>query len=151
MKLYLDCEFNGHGGELISMALIGREPRMRGEPWRECQWYEARGFIEGTPVDSWVAEHVLPKVGTRPLLREQFRMSFHEFIRRLDNPEIICDFHIDAAHFSQMLSGPDYQSSLDFAYRITVLKTPPGQPVSKNPHNALADAIALMEWHGANQ
>lgn len=134
--LYLDTEFNGHGGELISMALVG----LRGE-----SFYHARWFLP--PVDPFVLEHVLPRLDTANLRPEVFRRVFHEWIVGFENPEIICDWHADAMHFSAMLAGPDYGSSLDFPYRLTVLKTPPGQPVSKNPHNAFDDATALMEWH----
>lgn len=135
MKLYLDTEFNGHGGELISMAIV--HPR--------GGWYCAREMT--CPADAWVFEHVIPKLDRLPIPAESFRDSFIAFMSQFDNPEIICDFCADARHFSQMLEGPDYKSSLDFAYRLTVLKTPPGQPVSRNPHNALADAQALMDWH----
>lgn len=134
MKLYLDTEFNGHGGELLSMALVGAGGG----------WYAVRE--NACPFDAWVFANVVPKFGRKPEHPDFFRHSFHTFISKYVNPEIICDFHIDAAHFSQMLAGPDYASSLDFPYRMTVLKTPPGQPVSKNPHNALDDATALMEW-----
>lgn len=74
-------------------------------------------------------------------------MSFHQFIQQFRNPDIVCDWHADAEHFCRMLAGSDYGSSLDFPCRLVILKTPPGQPISKRPHNALADAIALMEWN----
>lgn len=138
MRLYLDTEFNGHGGELISMALIGRDVYA-------AKWYEARQ-ISGA-VDPWVAQNVMPKLDRVPLSNVYFRRCFHDWIRQFDNPDIICDWHADAAHFCRMLEGPDYGSSLDFACRIVILKTPPGEPVSANPHNALADAEALMLWN----
>ena len=138
-RLYLDTEFNGHGGELISLALVGEVGGI------QHKFYEATQFIG--PVDAWVAEHVLPKLGTVPLKSYIFRRNLHAFLSFYRDPEIICDWHADAEHFCRMLAGPDYASSMDFACRITILKTPPGYPVSKNPHNALADALALMEWH----
>lgn len=134
--LYLDTEFNGHGGDLISMALVGVD----GESFYHARFFEL-------PVDPWVCENVIPKIDTPSLRPAVFKRAFHQWIQGFDNPEIICDWHADAAYFSAMLSGPDYSTSLDFPYRMTVLKTPPGQPVSKNPHNVLADATALMEWH----
>lgn len=143
MRLYLDTEFNGHGGELISMALIGRVERAR--DMQEWVWYEAQSFP--TKLDPWVMEHVIPKLGRTPLSPAYFMRCFHDWIRQFDSLEIICDWHADAAHFCRMLEGQDYGSSLDFACRITILKTPPGQPVSSNPHNALADAKALMLWN----
>lgn len=139
MRLYLDTEFNGHGGELISMALVSQNIGWYAVKETECQ------------IDPWVKENVIPKLDRKPLHADDFRNSFLVFMRTVDNPEIICDFCSDAKHFAQMLEGPDYPSSLDFAYRMVVLKTPPGQPVSENPHNALADAQALMRWHQSQE
>lgn len=140
MKLYLDTEFNGHGGELISMAIVSAYGH---------SWYRARSInAEFVP---WVAEHVMPKIDEDIYLHPGiFRLDFHRWIKQFDNPEIICDWHTDAEHFCRMLSGPDYTKSLDFPCCITILKTPPGQPVSANPHNALADAIALRDWHNTD-
>lgn len=148
MKLYLDTEFNGFGGELISMALVCPDGR---------QWYAAKELRDlscGTlhsAYDPWVAEHVLPKLEVDELSLAEFKSSFREFIRQFDNPTIICDWHADAIHFCEMLQGDDYGSSLDFACRVTILKTPPGEPRPENPHNALSDAMALMKWHQGTQ
>lgn len=138
MKLYLDTEFNGHGGELISMAIVSAY----GHAWYQARRVESR-------IGPWVQEHVIPKLDTSPIHSEVFRMDFQRWIKDFDNPEIICDWHADAEHFCKLLEGPDFTTSLDFPCRITILKTPPGQPVSANPHNALSDAIALRDWHNA--
>jgi hypothetical protein len=136
MRLYLDTEFNGFGGELISLALVSPD----GD-----KFYMAKKWR--MPTDPWVARHVLPILDVSPEDDILFRTVFHEFIGRFKNPTIFCDWHADAEHFCAMLSGADYGSSLDFPCTIGLLKTPPGQPVSARPHNALADAIALMQWH----
>ena len=137
--LYLDTEFNGHGGELISMALVSPDGH---------EFYAAKGPDDPLAmVNEWVAANVIPKLDT-PLLREgKFEEEFRSFIIKFRNPEIICDWYADAVHFCSMLRGPSFELSLDFPCRITILKTPPGVPVSDNPHNALADARALMQWH----
>jgi hypothetical protein len=135
-RLYLDTEFNGHGGRLISIALVEESG--------------CREFYEVLPIgnlDPWVAEHVVPVLRKRELPTASVRKLFHNFIQGFSNPEIICDWHADAAHFCDMLAGPDYSTSIDFPCRITILKTPPGQPVSAVPHNALEDARALRDWH----
>jgi len=139
MQLYLDTEFNGHGGELISMAMVSGNGG---------GWYCARQIAE--PVDPWVAEHVIPKLGRNPLPPDDFRESFLHFVKQHENPEIICDWSADAEHFLRLLAGPDYASSIDYPCSVTILKTPSGQPVSSDPHNALADAVALMVWHMVN-
>jgi hypothetical protein len=134
---YLDTEFNGHGGQLISLALVSpMGPTL----------YVVKTLPD--PLDPWVAQHVVPVLDfEEPLSYPTFRIVVQEFIRQYQNPTIICDWHADAVHFLKLLEGPDFGSSLDFACQIHLLKTPPGEPVSKVPHNALADARALMDWH----
>lgn len=135
VSLYLDTEFNGFGGELISLALVpddGTEP-----------WYAELELPE--VIDPWVKQHVVPllcKRRTRPAL---FKHSFQLYLQKYINPLIICDWHADAVHFCQLLAGQTYGSSLDFECRIQILKTPRGEPVYK--HNALDDAKILMNWH----
>lgn len=136
---YLDTEFNGHGGELISMAIVSPTG---------FAWHSAKEVV--AQIDPWVSKNVMPKLTCRQLSHDAFRRSFLEgFIYKVENPKIFCDWHADAAHFLHLLSGADYQSSIDFPCEITILKTPPGYPVSKNPHNAYDDAVALMQWHMA--
>jgi len=133
--LYCDCEFNGFGGQLISLALVPDDGT--------APWY---GELElPHQIDPWVKDHVVPKLHNklqRPLI---FKLGFQQYIQKFDNPLIICDWHADAIHFCQLLAGNDYGSSLDFECRIQILKTPPGQPIYT--HNALEDALILSEWY----
>jgi hypothetical protein len=137
---YLDTEFNGHQGDLLSIALVSPEGH---------QFYAVCTLPEYKTYDPWVLENVVPKFGpTFSAPYVEVRNLLARFLIDFDNPEIICDWHKDAVHFLNLLEGPDYMSSLDFPCRITVLRTPPGQPPAhENQHNALADAIALMKWH----
>ena len=61
MRYFLDAEFNGFGGELISLALV---PEQDGLP----PFYEA---IRCDAPTDWVAENVIPVLETRPLGREE--------------------------------------------------------------------------------
>ena len=54
MRYFLDVEFNGFCGELISIALV---PELDGA----APFYEALDCAKPTP---WVAEHVLPVLRT---------------------------------------------------------------------------------------
>ena len=142
MRLFLDTEFNGFGGELISIALVPEDDS--NEFYCVCR-------LRNT-VDVWVSQHVIPMLGDAiPHSIKDARTYFHHFITQFSNPDLVCDWHADAEHFCRMLAGPDYGSSLDFACRITILRTPPGQPVSKVPHNALEDARALKRWFLSTQ
>lgn len=160
MRFYLDTEFNGQCGELISLALVsewqpwdtigGLSPHPdhgRGGKWHTYQFYCARRTK--TPLKEWVREHVMPVLQIPQLSHEDFRACFLSFISCFPDCEIVCDWHADAQHFCDLLSGPTYESSLDFPCTIRILKTPPEGPLSVVPHNALEDAKALRDWHEA--
>jgi hypothetical protein len=135
--LYLDTEYNGFGGELISMALVSPEGH---------KWYEVRELPN--KIHPWVKEHVVPVLDKEPQRPLIFKAMFQHWLVRFKSPLIICDWYADAQHFCEMLSGSEYGTSLDFEFNLKCLKTPPNdRPNSKLPHNALADAKALMEWH----
>ena len=68
MKYYLDTEFNGFEGELISMALVsdvGREVYLANSQFeRAAQWSKEQAHIRTPGIDPWVWENVLPIVTT---------------------------------------------------------------------------------------
>ena len=136
-KLFLDTEFNGFGGELLSMALVSPT----GREWYECM--DPPGLLW----NQWVHENVLPVFGKPPISRVEFLKSFREFIQWFDRPEIICDWHTDILHFCACLDGDSFKESVPFDGRFRVIQTPEGEPKPEIPHNALSDARALMEWH----
>lgn len=148
MRLYLDTEFNSFGGSLMSMALCSEDG---------SEWYGVLPLpLELHP---WVRENVVPQLwaalpaGARPgehMVPEHFRNSLHAFLGRHTQPEVVCDWHTDAAHFCHWLSGRDHASSLDYPCTVRIVSTPPGQPISPAPHNALADARALKDWYRSN-
>lgn len=138
MRLYLDTEFNGFGGPLISMALVGDG----------VQWYESQTIDK--PIHPWVRQNVVPVLNSLPMRPPIFKHSFLHFMKEFKNPEIICDWFEDAKHFLSLFEGTNYGSSFEYPCKVTLIKTPPqGGPVSATPHNALADALALKEWYEA--
>lgn len=137
-RLYLDTEFNGFGGELLSLALVADAG--------DWQWYECLD-PPGLIWNAWVHEFVLPRFGQAPIPGGEFRRRFVEFIASFDRPEIIADWHTDVMHFCKLLDGGRFEESVPFEGSFTVIQTPPGQPQPENPHNALSDAIALRDWH----
>lgn len=147
MNLYLDVEFNGHGGDLISLALAAEDGR---------HWYGYWG--QPAPLDPWVEEHVMPLItighvpmNLRPTSlkaipdRQVFRASLHEYLLARSGATIIADWPDDFVHLMRLMSGPSYVLSWLVPCTMVLLKD--SEPKPENPHNALSDAIALMEWH----
>ena len=134
MKLFLDCEFNGFNGGLISMALVAEDDR---------EWYEV---VPCKRPNAWVAQHVMPVLGKPALLgKRALSMSLLKFLRQFDAVHVVADWPEDIVHFcNALIAGP--------GYRIT---TPPltmelseVETISEMPHNALADARALRRASG---
>ena len=91
MKLFLDCEFNGFGGELISLALIDENNQY---------FYEVLEYQNPIP---WVIEHVIPILNQAPISLERFQKQLQNFLNQYDAIEIIADWPEDFALFSRSL------------------------------------------------
>jgi len=134
MKLYLDTEFNGHGGELISLALASTS---------------GKHFYGELPVpdrvEPWVESNVVPILKNRaePLL--QFRMRLREYLKAREGCKIYADWPADFQYLMDLMCGVEFQDSWMITCQMILLRDTDPKP--KLPHNALSDAIALMEWH----
>lgn len=132
MRLFVDCEWNNFGGELISMALVS-----------ECgqEWYRSLGCANPHP---WVAEHVMPVISIEPCSeRNEFVLSLGMFLDRFEEIHVIADWPEDIVFFCQsLITGPGGR-----------INTPPLRmevrrdldAVSDVPHNALSDARAIKD------
>jgi hypothetical protein len=130
VNVFLDAEFNGFGGDLISMALVCEDGRT---------WYEVKQIPEA--LNAWVAENVIPVLGKKSIGSNAFKSSLHSFLRLLNGCEIIADWPTDLAHFFQELMGSDHSEALQF--NCTARLDSSLVSVSDTPHNALADATGL--------
>lgn len=132
MKVFLDCEFNGFGGELISMALVCES----GEEWYQC-------IHTKETLLPWVSENVVPVLGKEPIDRLAFRESLHKFLKFKCGfrPMVVADWYTDFVHFFDEMQGPDYGSSLSLECEAVL--APSIKYTSNVPHNALEDARAI--------
>lgn len=139
MRIYIDCEFNGLGGSLISMALVTES----GD-----EWYEVLELPEGETLDPWVAEHVMPLLGKEPISADEFRAKLHSFLRQFDGCEAMGDWPADFEHLCSQMSfiGADLGFWLPIECSMHLIKGSP-EIKSKIPHHALSDARALRDWH----
>lgn len=147
MRYFLDTEFNGFEGDLISIALV---PLDRREP----SFYRV---IEMTkPLDPWVAKHVAPKLWqhlppgfSAPEPRFMAGRDLAAFLREpnVTQPSIVADWPTDFTHLLELLiTGPGYMESVpDFRMEFVRLAGFNTADHSKIPHNALSDAEALRD------
>lgn len=132
MKLFLDCEFNGFGGELISLALIDENNQY---------FYEVLEYQN--PI-AQVVEHVIPILNQAPISLEKFQKQLQNFLNQYDAIEIIADWPEDFALFSRSLivSAGRCLTLPPLKMQLWIEETNAHVP-SQQPHNALADARAL--------
>ena len=126
--LFIDCEWNSFGGEFISVGLCA----LNGE-----NFYRSVGCQHPHP---WVAEHVIPVLGTRPVPMSQLQADLERFLNQWPHVHIIADWPEDFVHFNTLLlTGPGQRLQLP---KITMEIALGLMGESAVPHNALHDAIA---------
>jgi hypothetical protein len=138
MRYFLDVEFNGFGGELISLALV---PEAEDMP----PFYEAVQCDQPTP---WVADHVLPVLNTPPVDRATMARRFEAYLGDDPDPLLVADWPEDIAHAAMlMVIAPGRRMALD-RIRFEMLDSIgfDSAAMSAMPHNAYHDALALRAY-----
>lgn len=142
MRYFLDCEYNGFGGDLISLALV---PEDGGE-----EFYVV--LAESSPPNAWVAQNVIPYLQHvpeglkgQPLQREQAAILLAAWLTGLREVELVADWPDDIALFCRLLTiGEGRMVPVPpLTFRLVSL---PGFSTAANsevPHNALHDARSL--------
>lgn len=144
MRYFLDTEYNGFGGALLSLALV---PEDHGE-----EFYVT--LVHVGPLDPWVERHVMPFLDSVPqhlksprLSRNGAAQALAGWLRHDDAPQIVADWPEDLAHFAMLLvTGPGQMITVP---ALSLCFEPlPGFSTAANsrvPHNALHDARALRD------
>jgi hypothetical protein len=135
-RLYMDCEFNALGGQLISMALVST----RGE-----EWYQSLGVPEDC--DPWVRENVIPVLGIAPVSEKAFLTSLEAFLGPLGGCEIFADWPADFEHLCACMSKIGARNGYRVPIECDLRLITGADPKPLLPHNALSDARALRDWH----
>ena len=135
-RLFLDCEFNGLGGQLISMALVDAGTK---------EWYETVPIIE--EINPWVAEHVVPFIHKEPIKQTDFLASLAAFLKDYDGCEIIADWPADFEHLCSAMTSIGAEDEWCIPISCTMRLQHSGELAPKIPHNALSDARALRDWY----
>jgi hypothetical protein len=138
VRYFLDAEFNGFGGHLISLALV---PDMASAP----AFYVVLPCHHPVP---WVAEHVLPVLQRTAISRSEVIRQLADYLK--DDPEqvVIADWPEDVAHLALlMITGPGWRlPSPRFIVELRDLPLFDSAQLSQVPHNARYDAIALRNY-----
>jgi hypothetical protein len=138
VRYFLDVEFNGFGGELISLALV---PEAEDVP----PFYEA---VQCDQPTLWVADHVLPVLDTPPVDRATMARRFEAYLGDDPDPLLVADWPEDIAHAAMlMVIAPGRRMALD-RIRFEMLDSIgfDSAAMSAVPHNAYHDAAALRTY-----
>lgn len=139
-RVFLDTEFNGFGGELISMALVTEDG---------LEWYAALDYAH-MDLNPWVAENVIPKLAVKPMNQGEFLLRFHSFAQlNCREAEIIADWPADFTHFNRLMDkvGEQLGFMLPMPYKMSLIESGPYLRDERYEHNALYDARALKDWY----
>jgi hypothetical protein len=138
VRYFLDAEFNGFGGQLISLALV---PGDAG----------ASAFYEVLPCHEpvrWVVEHVLPVLQRAAISRDEMIRRLAVYLCRDPQPVVIADWPEDVANLALlMITGPGCRMpSPRLIFELLDLPLFDSDSLSEIPHNARSDAIALRDY-----
>jgi hypothetical protein len=145
VRYFLDTEYNGNCGALLSLALVPDD----GE-----ELYVTLATEE--PIVEWVQRHVVPYLDTVPeqltcprLSRSDAAGAVERYLRHDDEAVIIADWPEDIAQFCNlMITGAgDMIDVRDVTFRLLPLSNFSTAANSKVPHNALHDARSLRDHY----
>jgi hypothetical protein len=141
-RFYIDCEFDGHGGPLLSIAIVTEDGL--GAHFRTTE----------APSDPWVIENVMPRMpfhdadvgGTMPV--EQIGGALRYFIGNCERPVIIADSPVDIGRFCAAISTGDDGgwASAEYpqmTFEVHNIDCYPTDLPDAVQHNAWWDAMAL--------
>lgn len=143
MRYFLDTEFNGFGGELLSIALVPDE----GE-----EFYVTLSC--SAPLVPWVERNVVPYLNTVPIPlrqpaidRPEAAAAIAHYLQAENDALIVADWPEDIAQFCMLLlTGPGTMVPVPpLHFQLLTLHGFSTAANSAVPHNALHDARALRE------
>jgi deoxyhypusine synthase len=137
MNIYIDCEFNGFGGQLISMALVAEDGN---------EFYEVVPLLE--EADPWVAKHVMPILNKDAVSPHNFKQKLYRFINQYNEIHVIADWPGDIRYFcEELIVGPSIMKHTKHTpAKMTMEIIRDINSISRLPHNALEDARAIAAY-----
>jgi hypothetical protein len=145
VRYFLDTEFNGFGGALLSLGLVPIE----GEEFYitlECS----------DPISAWVERNVMPYLDhvpiglvAPPLTRLEGAIALSTYLATDPEPELIADWPEDITQFCSLLTtGPGQMVPMPpLTFRLIATHGFSPAANSAVPHNALHDARSLRDHY----
>ena len=128
----MDCEFNGFGGELISMALVDEN---------EKYFYEVLPCMNPT---SWVFNNVIPILNKQTIDLKEFKENLFNFLNHYETIHIVADWPEDFSLFLTTLMLQQGVCMTTPKLTMELWQSDTNLTIdSEIPHNALQDAFAL--------
>lgn len=143
MRYFLDTEYNGVGGALLSLALV---PDSGDELYLTLQTSD--------PLLEWVERHVVPyldsvseQLSCPRLDRLDAARALERYLLHDQEALIVADWPEDIAQLCNlMITGPgEMIETRDLTFCLTPMSNFSTAANSKVPHNALHDARALRD------
>lgn len=135
MRYFLDTEFNGFGGELISIALVPEDEGV-------APFYAAVACQNPTP---WVVEHIIPVLDVEPVASSRLADQFADYLSNDPEPVLVADWPEDIAHAARLLViGPGLMKPVrNISFDLVDAELVSLGEGSAVPHNAYHDALRL--------
>ncbi len=141
MRYFLDCEFNGFGGELMTMALV-REDGL--------SLYLDYGLPDD--LNEWVRDNVVPHIASAPVRRREVdqatgAQAIADYLSGDPLPYIISDWPYDIRYFCQaLLVGPGQMAPApNLRFEMVRVHAYPTRLEGAVQHNAWWDSMALRD------
>ena len=145
MRYFLDTEFNGFGGELISLALVPEHGH--------DEYYAVLPLPD--VLHPWVERNVVPYLNSvppglnsGPVSRLEAATEIAHYLRGDEAPVIVADWPEDIAHFCLLIvtKAGDMVPTGNLSFEFVSSPGFSTAGISKVPHNALHDARALRDF-----
>tara|TARA_R110000851_G_scaffold293292_1_gene447853 strand:+ start:58 stop:471 length:414 start_codon:yes stop_codon:yes gene_type:complete len=129
MDIYIDCEWNSFGGDLISMALCAHKG--------PADFYEVLKCDNPHP---WVAEHVIPVLNKESISFEEFQEKLEKYLIQFSSVNIVSDWPEDIERFcAALITGQGSRLNTP-PLSMTIMRIDADSSI---PHNALEDARGI--------
>lgn len=139
VKIFIDCEFNEFGGDLISMALVADDGQ---------EFYEVLPLENDEKYGSWVYFNVVPYLNKPAIPKVVFQDRLWRFLKQWEEVHIIADWPDDIKYFCMsLIMAPGM--AIDTPLKLTMqIDRELNTKSSAIPHNALEDARSIRRsWY----